>query len=92
MNANTAHRDLDRIIGRLELGQIVPIGMGEPPRDVQGTPYVDRRNLQNLRAALDNVPHEILADAIADALIRRFGKVRASFIGRDIARIAETGK
>mgnify|MGYP005614190621 FL=1 len=77
---------------RLSDDELASIGMGEPPRDVQGSPFIRKRNLMNLRAALASVPREVLAEALAEMLTQRFDRVRASMIGRDVARIAEGGK
>lgn len=77
---------------RLDPDELASIGMGEAPRDVQGSPFIAHRNLANLRAALANVPREIAAEALADMLATRHGKARASLILRDAARIVETGK
>ena len=76
---------------KLTPDELATIGMGEAPRDVQSSPFVHRGNLQRARFALDAIPREIMAEFLADYLITRFDKVRASFIGRDIARKAETG-
>lgn len=68
------------------------IGMGEVPRNVQNSPFIARRNLTNLRDAINNVPREILAEALADILVARFGKARASLLLRDAVKITETVK
>lgn len=68
-------------------------GPADPmPRDVQNSPYVERANLCNLRAAINNVPHEVLHRALADMLAHRFGKTRASLVLRDAVEIVEGGK
>lgn len=58
-------------------------GMAEVPRDVQGSPFIQQRNLATLRAVLRNVPREILAEALADMLRDQYGKARASLVLRD---------
>ena len=76
---------------KLTADELATIGMGEAPRDVQGSPFVHRGNLQRARFALDAISKEHMADFLADYLAGRFDRVRSSFIGRDIARKAETG-
>ena len=71
---------------------ITPVGMGEVPRDVQDSPFVARSNLMNLRNAINNIPREILAEALADILAARFGKARASLVLRDALEIVEAVK
>jgi hypothetical protein len=58
----------------------------------QASPMVQRSNLTLLRAALRNVPRELLPDALADMLADHYGKARASITLRDAVRIVEGGK
>jgi hypothetical protein len=58
----------------------------------QASPMVQRANLTLLRAALRNVPRELLADALADMLADHYGKARAAITLRDATRIVETGR
>ena len=62
------------------------------PRSVQDSPIIARGNLQTARFALDKLQREDMAEFLADYFTGRFDRVRSSFIGRDIARISETGK
>jgi len=58
----------------------------------QRSPMVQRGNLQTACFALNNIAPEIMAEFLADYLVGRFDRVRASFIGRELAEIAETRK
>ena len=67
------------------------VAMYEAP-SVQGSPWVQRQNRDVLLDALNLFEHEDMADTLAAYFLTRFGKVRTSLIGRDIARIAEEKK
>lgn len=58
----------------------------------QNSPIVHRGNLQTARFALDNITFEDMPGFLAGYFARRFNRVRASFIGRELAEIAETRK
>lgn len=45
--------------------------------DPQVGPMVQRRNLENLRFALRNVPRDVIPVILAEELAGRFGKARA---------------
>lgn len=67
-------------------------GAPEAPMTVQQSPFIAGRNYETARHALNHIRPEDMAEFLADYLISRTGRVKASMIGADIARIAETGK